>query len=91
MSDPADEPAYTQLGDDGNPFGKTENPDALIEGNRVGTAEDMESSESQSGTFNADEPATDEKPGYEGEAPNAPLASQGSRDGTSAEGDNLNQ
>jgi hypothetical protein len=48
------------------------NPDALIEGNRVGTAEDMESSE---------------KPGYEGEAPNAPLASQGSRDGTAADED----
>jgi len=69
MSDPADEPAYTQLGEDGNPFSKQHNPDALIEGNRVGTAEDMESSE---------------KPGYEGEAPNAPLASQGSRDGTAA-------
>ena len=69
MSDPADEPAYTQLGEDGNPFSKQHNPDALVEGNRVGTAEDMESSE---------------KPGYEGEAPNAPLASQGSRDGTPA-------
>ena len=45
-------------------------PDALIEGNRVGTAEDMESSN---------------EPGYEGEAPNAPLADQGSRDGTPAD------
>jgi len=41
------------------------NPDALIEGNRVATAEDMESSE--------------EKPGYEGEAPNPPLADWGPR------------
>jgi len=74
VSDPADDPDYTQLGEDGNPFSKQHNPDALIEGNRVATAEDMESSE---GT-------DDEKPGYEGEAPNAPLASQGSRDGTAA-------
>jgi hypothetical protein len=99
MSDPADEPAYRQLGEEGNVFNKAENPDALIEGNRVATAGDMESSE-QSGT---DEAATDragaadsgdgdsanEQPGYEGEAPNAPLASQGSRDGT-AVGDDQN-
>jgi hypothetical protein len=65
--------------------GQTPNPDALIEGNRVGTAEDMESSESQAGTFNAEEPVTDGQAGYEGEAPNAPLASQGSRDGTPAD------
>ncbi|GAB2464404.1 hypothetical protein HD599_000015 [Conyzicola lurida] len=43
------------------------NPDALVKGNRVTNARDMESSD---------------EPGYEGEAPNAPLASQGSRDGT---------
>jgi len=67
MSDPADDQDYTQLGEDGNVFSKQHDPDALIEGNRVGTAEDMESSE----------PA-----GYEGEAPNAPLADQGMRDGT---------
>ena len=72
MSDPADEPSYEQLGDKGNPFSNGENPDALIEGNRVATAEDMESSE---------------KPGYEGEAPNLPLASQGMRDGTAADDD----
>ena len=53
------------------------NPDALIEGNRVGTAEDMQST-------GAVDP-TAEQPGYEGEAPNAPLASQGSRDGTPAD------
>jgi len=60
MSDPADEqtPANGQ------------NPDKLVEGNRVTTAADMESGE---------------KPGYEGEAPNLPLASQGSRDGTPAD------
>ena len=71
MSDPADEPMYEQLGDKGNPFTEGGNPDALIEGNRVGTAEDMESSE---------------KPGYEGEAPNLPLADQGMRDGTPVDG-----
>lgn len=60
MSDPADGPAPANA----------QNPDALVEGNRVTTAEDMESSE---------------KPGYEGEAPNLPLASQGSRDGTPAD------
>ena len=117
MSDPADEPAYTQLGEDGNPFSKQHNPDALIEGNRVGTAEDMESSEQsgtdaagiddagtdaagtdaagtddaasgqpESGKFNSDpsgagQPGS-QQPGYEGEPPNAPLTSQGSRDGT---------
>jgi hypothetical protein len=47
------------------------NPDALIEGNRVGTAEDMESSESAAG--------------YAGEAPNPPLPDGGPRDGTPAE------
>ena len=58
------------------------NPDALIEGNRVATAEDMESSEKpESGQAESD------KPGYEGEAPNAPLASQGSRDGTAVGAD----
>jgi hypothetical protein len=82
MSDPANEPAYEQLGEDGNPFGKAENPDALIEGNRVATAGDMESSDDVDAT---------EGGGYEGEAPNLPLASQGQRDGTSAEGDNNNQ
>ena len=70
MSDPADEPAYEQLGDKGNPLTGDGNPDALIEGNRVTTAGDMESSET---------------PGYEGAAPNLPLASQGSRDGTPAD------
>ena len=58
-----------------------QNPDALIEGNRVATAEDMESTETTESS----------EAGYEGEAPNLPLASQGSRDGTSAEGDNHNQ
>jgi hypothetical protein len=71
MSDPADEPAYEQLGEEGNPFGAKHNPDALIEGNRVGTAEDMESS----GTDDSDAGA----PGYEGEAPNPPLADWGPR------------
>lgn len=70
MSDPSDEPAYEQLGEAGNPFGRQHNPDALIEGNRVGTAEDMESSGA--------EPAEDQ-PGYEGEAPNPPLADWGPR------------
>ena len=70
MSDPVDEPVDEQLGDTGNPRAEGGTPDALIEGNRVGTAGDMESSE---------------KPGYEGEAPNLPLASQGSRDGTPAD------
>jgi hypothetical protein len=40
-------------------------PEALIEGNRVATAGDMES--------------TEEKPGYKGEAPNPPLADWGPR------------
>jgi len=84
MSDPADEPSYRQLGEEGNVFNKAQNPDALVEGNRVGTAEDMESAE-QSGT----DAAATAQPGYEGEAPNAPLASQGSRDGT-AVGDDQN-
>jgi len=47
-----------------------QNPDAFVEHNRVTTPRDMESN--------------GEKPGYEGEAPNAPLASQGSRDGSAA-------
>jgi len=59
MSDPVDH----------EPHAHQHNPDALIEHNRVGTAEDMESTET----------------GYEGEAPNPPLADPGPRDGTPAE------
>jgi hypothetical protein len=71
MSDPADDPDYKQLGEEGNPLTSRE---SLVEGNRVATAEDMESS--------SDEADEDEKPGYEGEAPNLPLADWGPRDGT---------
>lgn len=52
------------------------NPDAFVEHNRVTTQHDMEARGAES-----------EKPGYEGDAPNLPLASQGSRDGTPADED----
>ena len=47
-----------------------QNPDAFVEHNRVTNAHDMESN--------------GEKQGFEGDAPNLPLASQGSRDGSAA-------
>jgi hypothetical protein len=47
-----------------------QNPDAFVEHNRVATARDMES--------------TGDEQGFEGDAPNLPLASQGSRDGSAA-------
>jgi hypothetical protein len=88
-NDPADEPMYEQLGDDGNPFTNRENPNALVEGNRVATAEDMESSEGTSvpdpADVSDDAPEKGGTPGYEGEAPNAPLADWGMRDGSDAE------
>jgi hypothetical protein len=90
-NDPADEPMYEQLGDDGNPFSKGDNANALVEGNRVATAEDMESSEGTSVpdpaevADDADAPEKGGSPGYEGEAPNAPLADWGMRDGSDAD------
>jgi hypothetical protein len=83
-ADPADEPDYEQLGDQGNTFTE-HHPEALIEGGRVAIAEDMESaskSTSASAESSGDGSSGGDSPGYEGEAPNAPLASQGQRDGT---------
>jgi transcription elongation factor len=85
--DPANDPDYEQLGDQGNTFTEHK-PDALVEDGRVAIAEDMESASkatsasSGSGAAGSATGSGDYTPGYEGEAPNAPLASQGQRDST---------
>ncbi|MCU1424863.1 MAG: hypothetical protein JWM51_1154 [Microbacteriaceae bacterium] len=89
--DPADDPDYEQLGDQGNTFTE-HHPDALVEDGRVAIAEDMESASKassgssgsgadRSGADNSGD-SSEDTPGYVGEAPNAPLASQGQRDST---------
>lgn len=71
---------------------RQENPDALVDGNRVTTARDLEAettpdAPASAGSAPGDPAPAGSAPGYEGEAPNLPLASQGSRDGTPADDD----
>lgn len=83
-TDPADEPSYQQLGDRGNPFtsGETEEASYTTEPSEAAESAGDSTRAAADAGADADADADSDAPGFEGEAPNLPLASQGSRDGS---------